>query len=135
MALADFYAAIKASHVGFVLLSGSLFAARGLGVLLGSAKPMALPVRRFSQVVDTALLVSALLLAAALQLAPFAQTWLQVKLVLLAAYVGFGTWALRRASTRRGRAIAFAMALLCFACMLAIARTHDPLGFLRILGF
>ena len=41
---------------------------------------------------------------------------------------------LRRARTLRGKALAFAAALTCFLMMFAIARTHDPLGFLRLVG-
>ena len=37
-------------------------------------------------------------------------------------------------SGRSNAARAFAAALLCFATMVAVARTHDPLGFLRVLG-
>jgi uncharacterized membrane protein SirB2 len=134
MSVAEFYPAIKASHVGLVVLSGTLFAARGLGVLLGGAWPLAAPARRGSQVIDTALLAAALLLLATLHLNPFTTPWLATKLGLLVAYIGFGTFALRRAATRGGKAVAFAAALLCFATMVLVARTHDPLGFLRVLG-
>ena len=134
MALADFYPLIKASHVGLVMLSGGLFAGRGIGVLLGATMPMSAPVRRCSQVIDTALLVAALLLLATLQLNPFAVPWLLAKLVLLVAYIGFGILALRRAPTLAGKGLAFAAALLCFVMMLMIATTHDPLGFLWIVG-
>ncbi len=134
MALADFYPLIKASHVGLVMLSGGLFAGRGVGVLLGATMPMSPAVRRCSQVIDTALLVAALLLLMTLQLNPFSTPWLLAKLVLLVAYIGFGTLALRRAPTQGGKGLAFAAALLCFVVMFTIARTHDPLGFLRIVG-
>ena len=134
MALADFYPLIKASHVGLVMLSGGLFAGRGVGVLLGATMPMSPVVRRCSQVIDTALLVAALLLLATLQLNPFTSPWLLAKLVLLVAYIGFGILALRRAPTLAGMGLAFAAALLCFVMMLIIASTRDPLGFLRIVG-
>ena len=134
MALADFYPLIKACHVGLVMLSGGLFAGRGIGVLLGATMPMSPVVRRCSQVIDTALLVAALLLLVTLQLNPFAVPWLLAKLVLLVAYIGFGIWALRRAPTLAGKGLAFAAALLCFVMMFMIATTHDPLGFLRIVG-
>jgi uncharacterized membrane protein SirB2 len=134
MSLAEFYPLIKATHVGLALLSGALFAGRGLGVLWGSAAPMAPAVRRASQWVDTALLAAALLLLMVLQLNPFATPWLLVKLVLLVAYIVFGTLALKRAPSRAGKALAFAAALTCFAAMVATARTHDPSGFLRLVG-
>ena len=134
MALADHYLLIKASHVGLAMLSGGLFAGRGVGVLLGAEMPMSALVRRLSQVIDTALLAAALLLLVTLQLNPFATPWLLAKLVLLVAYIVFGTLALRRAQTQSGKALAFAAALTCFLMMFTIARTHDPMGFLRIVG-
>ena len=134
MALADFYPLIKASHVGLVMLSGGLFAGRGVGVLLGATMPMSPLVRRCSEVIDTALLVAAVLLLVTLQLNPFATPWLLAKLVLLVAYIVCGSLALRRAPTQAGKALAFAAALLCFVMMFTIATTHDPLGFLRIVG-
>ena len=82
MALADHYLLIKAAHVGLAMLSGGLFAGRGVGVLLGAEMPMLTPVRRLSQVIDTALLAAALLLLATLQLNPFATPWLLTKLML-----------------------------------------------------
>lgn len=133
-ALAEFYPLIKAGHVGLVLLSGGLFAGRGVGVLLGATAPMAPKVRRLSQAIDTALLAAALLLLAILQLNPFATPWLLAKLVLLVAYIVLGSLALRRAPTRTGQLLAFMAALACFVMMITVARTHDPAGFLRIVG-
>ena len=135
MALADFYPVIKASHVGLAMLSGGLFAGRGFGVLLGAQMPMSLAIRRLSQVIDTALLIATLILLVTLQLNPFATPWLLAKLALLSAYVVLGMLALRRAPTQVSKALAFAAALTCFVMMIAIARTHDPLGFLRVVGW
>jgi uncharacterized membrane protein SirB2 len=134
MSLADFYPLIKATHVGLALLSGGLFAGRGLGVLWGSGAPMEPRWRRLSQAIDTALLGAALMLLAILGLNPFATPWLLTKLSLLVAYIVLGTLALRRAPTRAGKALAYVAALVCFAAMVAIARAHDPWGFLRLLG-
>jgi uncharacterized membrane protein SirB2 len=134
MPLAEAYPLIKASHLGLAMASGGLFACRGVGVLLGAALPMAAPVRLLSQVLDTALLVAALLLLASLQLNPFTTPWLQAKLLLLLAYIVFGSLALKRAPSRGGKCLALLAALTCFAMIVGIARTHDPLGFLRILG-
>ena len=64
---------------------------------------------------------------AILPLAVFANTGSPSKLALLAAYVVLGWLALRRAATRRARAVYFAAALLAYAPMFGIARAHDPL--------
>lgn len=103
MALAEFYSLIKMAHVGLALTSGGLFAGRGIGVLLGATSPMSAPVRWLSMVVDSTLLLAALLLLATLGLNPFATPWLQAKLTLLVAYIVFGTLALKRAPNACGQ--------------------------------
>jgi uncharacterized membrane protein SirB2 len=133
MALIEHYPLIKGTHVGLALLSGSLFAARGVGVLLGSPVPMVPWIRRGCQVVDSALLAAALLLLAALRLDPFVTPWLLTKLGFLIAYIVLGMLALGRAPSRTVRALAYIAALTCFAMIVAIARAHDPLGLLRLL--
>jgi uncharacterized membrane protein SirB2 len=133
MSLSDAYPLIKATHVGLAMASGGLFACRGAGVLMGATLPMSAPVRRLSQVIDTALLVAALLLLVTLQLSPFTTPWLQAKLALLVAYIVCGTLALKRAPGRGAKVAAFVVALICFAMIVVIARTHDPLGLLRVL--
>jgi uncharacterized membrane protein SirB2 len=133
MTLVEFYPAIKLAHVGLVSASGSLFALRGLAVLLGSAAAMRAPVRYLSYAIDTALLAAALLLLAVLQLNPFTTPWLAAKLVLLVAYIALGSLALKRARTPMRRMLAFGAALLCFALMYSIARSHDPFGFFPVL--
>ncbi len=134
MSLAEWYPSVKALHVGLVVTSGTLFLGRGIGVIFGSALPTSRPMRRLQQVIDTVLLLAALLLLAILGLNPVTTPWLATKLTLLVAYIVLGIVALHGARHRSGRVLAFAGALACFALMYAIARTHDPLGPLRLLG-
>jgi uncharacterized membrane protein SirB2 len=54
--------------------------------------------------------------------------------VLLVAYIVCGSLALGRARTARARAPWFGAAVLVFAAMFAIARSHDPLGPWRMLA-
>jgi len=122
------YLPIKTTHVALVLLSGSLFAVRGFSLLLGAQWPLRRCVRIGSQLIDSALLGSALLLLGALQVNPFLQPWLCVKLALLLVYIGFGILALRRRKW-----LCFVLALGCFGMMSSIAKTHHPLGFLSFL--
>jgi len=134
MTLAELYPVTKAVHVGLALASGGLFAGRGLGVLMGASMPTSRPMRRASALIDTALLAAALVLVATLGMNPFTTPWLATKLVLVVAYIVLGIFALRAARTRRGKAVAYAAALSCYLAILVIARTHDPLGPLRLLG-
>ncbi|PKM07062.1 MAG: hypothetical protein CVV14_09980 [Gammaproteobacteria bacterium HGW-Gammaproteobacteria-4] len=123
-----FYAQIKLVHLVAVLLSGALFAVRGIGVLAGQRWPLAAPLRYLSYSIDTTLLTAALMLLTILPAGLFANGWLALKLVLLVAYVVLGTLALKRGKTRRVRAISFVAALLTYGYMLGVARMHHPLG-------
>ncbi len=129
MNLIDLYPQVRLAHIGLVLISGILFAARGVGVLVGAPWSMAPVVRRMSYTIDTALLGAALLLLYVLDINPFVVPWLSTKIALLLAYIVLGTLALKRARTPRVRLLCFLTALLCFGFMLTVARAHHPLGF------
>ena len=126
----EYYPQIRAAHLLAVVLSGTLFAARGLGVLAGARWPLHAIVRYSSYAVDTVLLTAALMLVSVLPAATFANHWLTVKLVLVVVYVGLGTLALKRARTPRGRVICYVAALVVFGVVIGIARHHSPLAWL-----
>ena len=88
--------------------------------------------KRASQAIDTALLAAAIALLVILGLDPLTTPWIATKLVLLAAYIVLGIFALRLARTRVGKAVAFVGALACYLAIFTVARTHDPLGPLRL---
>jgi uncharacterized membrane protein SirB2 len=124
----EFYAQIRAVHIGAIIISGILFALRGVGVLAGARWPMTPPLRYLSYSIDTVLLTAALMLVSMLPASLFANHWLTVKLTLLVLYVVLGSFALKRGRSSRVRAFCFFAALLLFASMYSIARTHQPLG-------
>lgn len=126
MAFADWYAPLRQAHIGLVVLSVTLFALRGLGVLAGARWPLAAWARRGSAGIDTLLLAAGATLWAGLGLNPWIQTWLGVKLLLLPVYIVLGSLALRRARTPALRAICFVGALAVVSAMAGIARSHDP---------
>lgn len=127
----EFYGQIKAVHIAAVVLSGALFALRGLLVQAGRpALGMAAPLRFTSYAIDTVLLTAAMMLLTILPGALFANGWLATKLALLVAYVGVGTFALKRGRTPRVRTACYVLALAIYASMFSIARAHHPLGWL-----
>lgn len=126
----EFYPQIRQFHIFVALLSGALFALRGAFVLGGARWPLALPVRWFSYAVDTSLLTAALMLVTILPGAMFANGWLTVKLVLVAAYIVLGVLALKRAKTRAARIVCYQAALAVYLSVYATARTHSPTGML-----
>lgn len=130
----EFYPQIKHAHIGLALLSGVLFALRGALLLAGQRWAAAAPLRYASYAIDTALLTAALMLLTLLPAAAFANGWLAVKVALIVAYVVLGVFALRRGRTRRARLLCYLAALLVYAQVYAIARSHHPLGALYLLG-
>jgi uncharacterized membrane protein SirB2 len=122
----EFYPQIKFVHVAAVILSGSLFALRGL-MMLARSRFTNHPVLRFlSYAIDTTLLTTALMLVTILRQYPFVQSWLTVKLLLLIVYIMLGTLALKRARARAMQVTCYFAALLVFAFIVSVARAHNP---------
>jgi uncharacterized membrane protein SirB2 len=127
-----FYPQIRLVHITCVILSGSLFALRGLLRLAGSAGYRHALVRYLSYAIDTTLLTAAFMLMTVTHQYPIANSWLTVKVALIVLYIVLGMRALRDDGSRRTQAWSYAAALLVFLAVVRIARTHDPLGFLRL---
>ena len=124
----EFYPQIKWVHVLAILCSGALFALRGGVLLLGMRWPRAAAVRYLSYTIDTTLLTAALMLLTILPSGLYANGWLTVKLTLVVCYIVLGVLALGRDRSTRSRAAYFVAALLVYAQIYFIARTHHPLG-------
>ncbi len=130
----EFYPEIKLAHIAAVSASGGLFFLRGAAAQLGAQWTMAAPLRYLSYTIDTILLTAAFMLVTILHQYPFAQGWLTVKVLLLVAYIVLGSYALKRGRTPAVRLATWLGALAIFGFIVSVARTHDPLGVLRLLG-
>ncbi|ARU56065.1 SIRB family inner membrane protein [Oleiphilus messinensis] len=84
-------------------------------------------IRVLPHIVDTVLLVSAILLTLQIHQYPFVNDWLTAKLIALLAYIAVGTFALKRGKTKSLRILLFFIALAIFFYILAVARTHSTL--------
>jgi len=131
--LASHYLQILHLHIGCVVASGSLFTARGLLRIANSPMANHRALRILSYVIDTALLIAAILLTLILHQYPFENGWLTTKVLLLIVYIGLGTIALKRARTAARRSVAVLAALLVFAFIIGVAVTHQPAGWLLFL--
>jgi uncharacterized membrane protein SirB2 len=121
------YIALKHLHVTFVALSGLLFLVRGIWMLRASPRLQQRWARIVPHIVDTLLLASAIGLAAVSHQYPGQMPWLTAKVVGLVAYIVLGTIALKRGRTQGVRTAAFVGALACFAYIVAVAVTKNPL--------
>lgn len=130
--MVDYYPLIKWLHVATVITSGALFVVRGLAMQTGSRWAMAAPVRYLSYAIDTVLLAAAVLLLGILPATLYSNGWLAAKLSLLVVYIGLGTFALKRGRTQAIRLGCFVAAIAVYLAIFVIARSHDPLGPLRM---
>lgn len=128
--LAAHYLVLRNLHLACVTLSGGLFLLRGVLHLADHPLVNRLWVRVLSWIIDTALLGLGVLLMIALRMYPPAEAWLSIKLLLLLVYIVLGFVALKRARTRRGRALALLAAALVFAQMIGVALRHHPAGWM-----
>ena len=120
---------LKAIHVGSVILSGAGFFGRGV-LMFAESPVLARPwIKILPHIVDTVLLVSAVLLVLRIAQYPLTHGWLTAKVVGLVVYVGLGLVALRFGRTTGQRAAAWAGALVVFAYIVSVAVTRQPWGF------
>jgi uncharacterized membrane protein SirB2 len=130
--MVEYYAEIRGLHLFAVVASGTLFLLRALLAATGRGALALAPAPRYlSYAVDTLLLAAAITLVAILPSAVFANGWLWAKLALLPVYIVLGWLSLRSTPASLRQYASLAGALLAFAGMFLIARTHDPLGPLR----
>ena len=128
------YGTLKAIHEIAVALSVTGFFARGLASLLGAAWVRGRLAKTLPHVVDSVLLISALLLAWTLRLNPGSVPWLMAKVVGLLVYIGLGMVALRPGQPASVRAVAWVVALATFGWIVSVAITKNPLGVFALRG-
>jgi len=127
------YLLVKHLHMGMAYLSISLFILRsGLSVTASPLLQHKL-VKILPHLVDTFLLLFAILLMITIKQYPFFDTWLTAKIIALFAYIGVGSIAIKRGRTAVIRLWASIIALLIFTYILGAAKTHHALSWLAII--
>jgi uncharacterized membrane protein SirB2 len=126
--MANYYLGLRNAHIGFAVLSITLFAVRGSLMLFDSPRLQSLTLRILPHVIDTMLLTTALMLTTVIHQYPLTSGWLTMKVGLLAVYIVLGSIAIRHGRTRRIRMIAFVAALLTVGFLVTVAWAHHPLG-------
>ena len=123
----EYYTLIKHVHQGSAIVSVALFILRGIWMMAGSGMLQRTWVRIVPHVIDTVLLVSALLLAWILAQYPFVHGWVTAKVVGLVIYIALGMIALKRGRTMGTRVVAWIGALMVFAYIMLVAVTKEIL--------
>ena len=123
---------VKTIHVAFVALSFAGFFIRGIWMLRDSTLLRQRWVRITPQVVDTVLLVSAIVLAVQLRYSPMEQPWLMAKIIALVTYIAVGLVALRFGSSKRVRLSAWLLGLFIFMYIVSVAMNKSALGWFAL---
>ncbi len=127
------YATVKLVHQGAVLLSLTGFFVRGAASFANVGWVTGRLAKTLPHVVDTVLLLSALMLAWMLRLTPGNAPWLLAKIAGLVVYVGLGVVALRPARPLPVRVSAWVAALVTVGWIVSVAVTKNPTGFFALL--
>ena len=119
---------IKFIHVTCVLLSLAGFFIRGIWMLRDSTLLQQRWVKATPHIVDTLLLVSAIILAVQFRFSPLEQPWLMVKIIALLVYIGAGMVALRFGRSKTVRLYAWLFGLATILYIMSVATSKSVLG-------
>ena len=120
---------LKTVHISSAAGSYILFFLRGIWSLNGSAIMSQRWIKIVPHVVDTLLIVSAIMLAFSIREYPFVDAWLTAKVIALLLYIGLGFVALRYGRSKTVRLSAWVMAQLVFTYIVLVAISHNPWPF------
>lgn len=121
---------LKHVHIACVILSGAGFFIRGVWMMRESPRLRNTWVRVLPHIVDTTLLVSAILLTLQIQQYPFVHGWLSAKVLALVAYIVIGAIGLKYGRTKKIRVIAWIAALVVFLYIVLVALTRQVIPYL-----
>lgn len=118
---------VKLIHITTALFSILGFIIRGIWMMNQSDLLQKKWVKVLPHIIDTILLLSALVMAISLTVNPLEQYWLLSKIIALIAYIGLGMVALRFGKTLLQRKIAWIFAILVFIYIVLVAITKQSL--------
>ena len=119
------YSILKHSHAGLAYLTILLFVGRFLLFYFYPVWRRNRLLKVLPHVLDTLLLVFAVMLCIQIAQYPVHDHWLTAKVVGLFCYIGFGSIAIKTASRR-----AFFAAIASYLFVLGAAKAHDPFSWL-----
>ena len=85
--------------------------------------------RILAPIIDTVLLVSAIVLTIRINQYPFVDSWLTAKVLALVLYIALGMVALTYGRTKNIRVVAWLASLICFGYIVSVAVTRNPVVF------
>jgi uncharacterized membrane protein SirB2 len=127
--MSELFLPLRSVHMTCAALSILGFFIRWIWMLRDSPMLQTRAVKVVPHIVDTLLLLSAITLVGIIGFGPNA-AWLSAKIAGLIVYIVLGKFALKRGRTKGARAVFGVLAIVVFAFIASVARTHNPLGFL-----
>jgi uncharacterized membrane protein SirB2 len=124
---------VKTIHLSCVALSFTGFFIRGLWMIIDSSNLQRRWVKTAPHIIDTLLLVSAIILAVQMRISPLEHSWLMAKIIALLAYIGIGTVALKQGRSKQIRVSAWLLGLATFMYIVSVAITKSTLGGLLLI--
>jgi uncharacterized membrane protein SirB2 len=121
---------LKYVHLTCVVLSGAGFFIRGIWMIRESPRLHEKWVRVLPHIIDTTLLVSAILLALQIRQYPFGHAWLTAKVLALIAYIVIGAVGLKYGKTKKIRVTAWLVAMAIFLYIVLVALTRQLLPYI-----
>ena len=125
----DLYQWSKWLHISCAAISICGFTLRGVLKLRASNALQQRWIKIVPHINDTVLLGCAIYLAVAIRQYPLTDGWLSAKLFALLLYIGLGMVVMRFARSQQQRLIAFVLALISFAYIVAVAFSRSPTPF------
>lgn len=124
---------LKLLHISCVIVSFSGFLMRGIWMINDSALLHKKWVKIFPHIIDSLLLISALLLVYVSALSVIENNWLIAKMGALIIYIFLGTVALKRGKTKKIKVLAFVLAIFVYLYIVSIALTKSVSGLVVLL--
>lgn len=121
----EYYNLIKLVHVSCVLVSITGFVIRGLLMVLESSWLYLKLVRILPHLIDTLLLVSAIILVYLSDWILLHEPWLQLKLILLLVYIFLGMITLKLSVSKSVKVVSWFGAICVFSYMILVAMSKS----------
>jgi uncharacterized membrane protein SirB2 len=125
---------LKLVHVSCAALSVSGFTLRGYWMLRDDPRLQTRWARVLPHGIDTLLLLSAIGMLLSWGVSPLTLPWLLAKITALLLYIGLGMVALRFGRSVAVRRRAYFLAIACYAYIICVAFSKNPLGPLALVG-
>ena len=123
------YVIIRIIHSSCALLSVLGFAGRGYLKVSKDEVPQKFVFKVLPHIVDTVLLVSAIVLVVMSGQYPFVSPWVTAKVLTLLVYITLGILLMRLKLEKAARVAIYALSLLCGGYMIMVAVSKNPIPF------